>query len=85
MPELLSSLKQNKQFMAKIIQFPASTIFNGEIIESHQPQITCNGGLVVIKVHSMIYKGQTLPVNAYITRANDKKSFLIILKEKENI
>ncbi len=28
----------------------------------------------------MIYKGQTLPVNAYITRANDKKIFLNNIK-----
>ena len=28
----------------------------------------------------MIYKGQTVPVNAYITRANDKKIFLNNIK-----
>lgn len=59
---------------------PAGTVFYGEIIESHQPQITCNGGLVVVKVYSMIYKGQTVPVTAYITRANDKKIFFNKIK-----
>lgn len=59
---------------------PAGTVFCGEIIESHQPQITCNGGLVVIKVYSMIYKGQTVPVTAYVTRANDKKIFFNKIK-----
>lgn len=59
---------------------PAGTEFIGEVIESHQPQITCNGGLVVIKVYSMIYKNQTVPINAYITRANDKKIFLNNIK-----
>lgn len=59
---------------------PANTIFYGEIIETHQPQITCNGGLVVIKVRKMIYKGQTVPINAYITRANDKIIFLNNIK-----
>lgn len=59
---------------------PAGTVFQGEIIESHQPQITCNGGLVVIKVYSMIYKGQTVPVTAYVTRANDKKIFFNKIK-----
>ncbi len=72
--------KTKQTIYGKNYTIPASTIFNGEIIESHQPQITCNGGLVVIKVHSMIYKGQTLPVNAYITRANDKKIFLNNIK-----
>ena len=59
---------------------PAGTIFKGEIVESHQPQITCNGGLVSIKIYSMLYKGQTVPVNAYIIRANDKKIFLNDIK-----
>ncbi len=34
----------------------------------------------MIRVHSMIYQGQTVPVNAYITRANDKKIFLNNIK-----
>ncbi len=59
---------------------PAGTIFYGEVVDSHQPQITCNGGLVAIKVYSMIYKGQSVPINAYITRANDKKIFLNNIK-----
>ena len=59
---------------------PAGTIFNGEIIESHQPQITCNGGLVALKIHSMIYKGQCVPIDAYVIRANDKKIFLNNIK-----
>ena len=59
---------------------PAWTAFNGEIIESHQPQISCNGGLVAIRIYSMIYKGQTIPVNGYITRANDKKVFFNDIK-----
>ena len=59
---------------------PTGTVFQGEIIESHSPQITCNGGLVVIRVHSMIYKGQTVPLKAYVTRAGDKKIFLNNIK-----
>lgn len=61
---------------------PAGTLFNGEIIESHQPQISGNGGLVVIRVRSMSYKGQTVPVNAYVTRADDKMIFLNNIKGK---
>lgn len=59
---------------------PANTVFTGEILEVHRPQITCNGGLVVIRVRSMIYKGQTIPINAYITRADDKMIFLNNIK-----
>ena len=59
---------------------PANTVFTGEVIESHQPQITCNGGLVVIRVRSMLYKGHTIPINAYVTRADDKMIFLNNIK-----
>ena len=59
---------------------PAGTTFTGEILEVHRPQITCNGGLVVIRIRSMTYKGQTIPINAYITRADDKKIFLNNIK-----
>lgn len=59
---------------------PAGTVFQGQIVESHQPQITCNGGLVAIKVDTMIHKNQKIPIDAYITRANDKKIFLNNIK-----
>lgn len=59
---------------------PSSTVFTGEIIESHQPQVSCNGGLVVIRIRSMTYKNQTVPLNAYITRADDKMIFLNNIK-----
>lgn len=61
---------------------PDGTVFIGEILESHQPQISCNGGLIVIKVDTMIYKGQRIPVTAYVTRANDKKIFFNNIKGK---
>ena len=59
---------------------PAGTVFVGEIIESHQPQVSCNGGLVVIRIRNMIYKDNTVNINAYITRANDKIIFLNNIK-----
>ena len=66
----------------KAYTIPNGTVFLGEIIDSHQPQITCNGGLIVIKVDTMIYKGQRVPVTAYVTRANDKKIFFNNIKGK---
>lgn len=74
------TFKTKAPIYGKKYTIPASTTFIGEIIETHQPQITCNGGLVVLRVHSMIYKGQTVPINAYITRADDKKIFLNNIK-----
>ena len=63
-------------------KLPAGTIFNGEIIESHQPQITCNGGLVAIKLNSLKYNNQYIPINGYVIRANDKKIFFNNIKGK---
>lgn len=59
---------------------PTGTEFIGEIIESHQPQISCNGGLVVIRIRSMLYNGQTVPLNAYVTKADSKHIFLNNIK-----
>jgi hypothetical protein len=75
-------LKGNK--FGKNYTIPSGTIFLGEIIESHQPQITCNGGLIVIKVDTMIYKEQRIPITAYVTRANDKKIFFNNIKGERN-
>lgn len=59
---------------------PAGTVFSGEIIESHQPQVSCNGGLVVVRIRYMTYKGQNVQLSAYVTRANDKVIFLNNIK-----
>ena len=74
------NFKTQSQISTKSYTIPAGTVFKGEIVESHQPQITCNGGLVAIKVYSMIYKGQTIPLNAYVIKANDKKVFFNDIK-----
>lgn len=68
----------------KYYTIPAGTIFEGEIIESHQPQITCNGGLIVIKIYYMIYKNQRVPLSAYVVKANDKKIFFNNIKGERN-
>ena len=72
--------KTTSPIYKKHYTIPASTVFMGEVIESHQPQVSCNGGLVVIRIRSMVYKGQTIPINAYVTRANDKIIFLNNIK-----
>ena len=60
----------------RYITIPQGTTFKGEVIDSHLPQKIGNGGLIVLKVNSMIYKGSTVGINAKITKANHKKIFL---------
>ncbi len=68
------------QIYAKGITIPAGTKFYAEIEDSHQPQITCNGGLVVLKVHSIVLNNSVTRIDGYITRADDKKIFLNNIK-----
>lgn len=61
---------------------PSGTKFYGVIEQSHTPQMTGNGGLVVIRLTSMTYGGKTYQVNAKITKANSKKIFFNNIKGK---
>ena len=61
---------------------PASTTFYAKVIDVHQPQISCNGGLVAIEITGIRYHGDLIPVHGYVLRANDKKIFLGNIKGK---
>lgn len=61
---------------------PMGTVFKGEIINSHKPQLTGNGGLIVIKVDSAELKNETQPINAYVTKADSRKIFFNNIKGK---
>lgn len=64
------------------VSIPSGTKFYGVIEESHRPQKTGNGGLVVIRITRMSYNGRTFSVNAKITKANSKKIFFNNIKGK---
>ena len=61
---------------------PSGTVFQGEVIQSHKPQLTGNGGLLVINVNSMVINDSIQPINAYVTKANHKKIFFNNIKGK---
>lgn len=61
---------------------PMGTTFKGEIVRSHKPQFGANGGLIVIKIDSVVLRGQTQPINAKITKADSKKIFFNNIKGK---
>lgn len=66
----------------RYVTIPAGTVFKGVVVESHQPQATGNGGLIVIKANKMVYNGATYSMNAKITKADGKKIFLNNIKGK---
>lgn len=66
----------------KKITIPSGTVFQAVIEDVHRPQITGNGGLLVLRVTNMSYNGKSIPINAKITKANSKKIFLNNIKGK---
>lgn len=62
------------------LTIPSQTKFKGVIVDSHRPQLSGNGGLIVITVNSANIKGQQIPIKAYITKANHKKIFFNNIK-----
>ena len=66
----------------RYITIPAGTVFKGVVTESHRPQPTGNGGLIVIKADKIIYKDSSYSIDAKITKANGKKIFFNNIKGK---
>ena len=67
---------------SKYTTIPAGAKFYGVIVDSHRPQISGNGGLVVIRMGSLAYGGNTYRADGKITKANYKKVFLNNIKGK---
>lgn len=62
------------------ITIPSGTVFKGVITASHTGQMTGNGGLIKIKITSMIINGKTIPIEGKITKANSKNVFFNNIK-----
>ena len=58
------------------------TKFTAVVEDSHLPQMTGNGGLIVLMVDSITVNGQTRSVHGKITKANMKKIFFNNIKGK---
>lgn len=63
---------------------PQGTKFVGKIVESHNPQITGNGGLVSIEVVTIILANQYQHIDTRITKINDKRIFFEDIKGKHS-
>lgn len=64
----------------RYVTIQQGTVFKGEVVNSHYPQKTGNGGLIVLGVDSMVFKGSTVGINAKITKAKGKKIFFNNIK-----
>lgn len=76
------SFKTQENVTQRYITIPAGTVLKGVIVESHLPQKTGNGGLIVVKVDGIIYNGVQHNLSGKVTKANSKKIFFNNIKGK---
>ena len=78
------SFSSVKPVTQRYITVPTGTKFTAVVEDSHQPQMSGNGGLVVLMVDSITVNGQTRSVHGKITKANMKKIFFNNMKGKRS-
>ena len=74
--------KLPKPIKPKYFYLPENTRFVGVITDVHTPQLTGNGGLIVIRIEKVIINGKTQEISGKITKANYKKIFFNNIKGK---
>lgn len=74
--------KLPKQIKTKYFTLPENTRFVGVISDSHTPQLTGNGGLIVIRIEKVIINGKTQEVCGKVTKANYKHIYFNNIKGK---
>lgn len=76
------SFSSVREVRTKYLKIPAGTVFNGYVVNSHKPQFSGNGGLIVININSMILDDEVQPISAKVVRANSKHIFKNNIKGK---
>ena len=71
-----------KPIKTRHFSLPENTRFLGVVVDSHTPQLSGNGGLLVIKVDNVIINGNIQEINAKVTKVNYKKIFFNNIKGK---
>lgn len=66
----------------KYITIPAGAVLRASVKDVHQPQLTGNGGLVVLVLESVSFNGKTYSAHGKVTKANHKKIFMNNIKGK---
>lgn len=61
---------------------PTGTVFKGFVLNSHGPQLSGNGGLIVLGINSIILNDEIQPIDAYVTKAKSKMIFFNNIKGK---
>lgn len=64
----------------RYVTIPSGTVFGAVVINSHNPQITGNGGLLEIGLENIRLNGRIYYANGKVTKANHKKIFFNNIK-----
>ena len=75
------TFKTTQNVTQRYVTIPEGTILKGRVEDAHTPQITGNGGLIVIGINSLVFRGATRQIEAKVTKANGKKIFANNIKE----
>lgn len=70
---------------SRYLTIPSGTVFRGQVVDSHSPQIAGNGGLIVVEVNEMIYKNSVYYINAKVGVADYRRIYLNNIKGKHKI
>lgn len=76
------SFSSIRDVKTKHYTIPAGTVFKGYVVNSHKPQLSGNGGLIVININSLIINDEVQPISAKVIRANSKHIFRNKIKGK---
>ena len=74
--------KLAKPIKSKYFVMPENTRFSGIVTDSHTPQLSGNGGLLVLRIDNVTINGRTQEINAKVTKVNYKKIFFNNIKGK---
>lgn len=71
-----------KDIKTPYFTIPKGTKFTGKILNSHRPQYTCNGGLLILNIEAIHLANKRQKFNCVITKVGDKKVFFDRYKGK---
>lgn len=62
------------------LTIPSGTVFRGEVVKTHRPELSANGGLIILKINSMTLNNEVQPIEAHVTKADNKLVFFNNIK-----
>ena len=73
-------LYSTHEFNTTYYRIPKNTKFTARVVDAHSPQLSCNGGLIKLKVESANINGHNCALNAKITKIKTDDVYFSNLK-----